>query len=364
MIPFIDLKMQQDRIRDKVEQRFRDVLDHGMYINGPEVKELENALVEFTGAKHAIAVSNGTDAILAALMAIGDDFEKKEEREVIVPDFSFFATAEMPALLGWKIVFADVDRRTYNLDPKSFESLITEKTKAVIPVSLYGQCADFEVINEIAKANDIVVIEDAAQSFGASLKGKKSCNLSTIATTSFFPAKPLGAYGEGGAIFTSDDELAQKLIKIRCHGENGRYNHELLGLNARLNSVQSGVLVEKLKIFPDELEKRNLVASRYSERLSSYTQVPYIAPDNISAWAQYTIQVDNRDSFQSKMKDLGVPTSVHYPRVMSENPVFKDLASTADVARSVSSRVISLPMHPYLDTQTQDKIIEAVKKSL
>ncbi|MCX7632915.1 MAG: DegT/DnrJ/EryC1/StrS family aminotransferase, partial [Turneriella sp.] len=260
---FIDLRSQQRRIRGEIERRIARVLDHGQYILGPEVRELETALAEFCGTKHCLTVASGTDALLIALMALnigpGD--------EVIVPPFSFFATAEVVALLGAKPVFADIDDKTYNLAPEKLEAAITPRTKAILPVSLYGQCADFDAINAIATKYALPVIEDAAQSFGASYKGRKSCNLSTIGCTSFFPSKPLGCYGDGGAIFTNDDALAEKMAWLRVHGQDRRYHHPLIGINGRMDTLQAAILLAKLQIFPEEITLRATIGRRYSELL-------------------------------------------------------------------------------------------------
>lgn len=361
MIPFIDLKSQYLKIKEKMDKRVLNVLDHGMYIMGPEIAELEAVLAKFTGAKHCISVSSGTDAQLMALMALdigpGD--------EVIVPDFSFFATAEVVLLVGATPVFIDINEKTYNLDSEQLEKAITKKTKAIMPVSLYGQTADFDKINEIAKKYQITVIEDAAQSFGAKYKGKRSCNLTFVAATSFFPSKPLGCYGDGGACFTNDDKLAEKLKCIRNHGQTGRYIHTYLGLNGRMDSIQAAVLIEKMSLFEEELNLRQDVAKRYGELLSGVVVTPKIEKNNFSAYAQYTIEVENRDAFCKKMHELGVPTAIHYPGTLSEQPLIKNnYTVNCPKSKLASEKVVSLPFGPYLGFETQKIIADAVKKSL
>lgn len=292
MIEFIDLKAQQALIKDKIEGGIQRVLAHGQYILGPEVSELEEKLAAFVGAKYCISVANGTDALQIAQMALGIG----PGDEVITPGFTYIATAETVALLGAKPVYVDVDPRTYNLDPVLLEAAITPRTKAIIPVSLYGQCADFDMINAIAARHGIPVIEDAAQSFGATYKGKRSCNLTTIACTSFFPSKPLGCYGDGGAIFTNDEDLAKVLRQIARHGQDRRYHHVRVGVNSRLDTLQAAILLPKLDIFPRELELREQVAQRYSRLLGdACIAAPFVEDHNVSAWAQYTVQVEVRD---------------------------------------------------------------------
>src|SRR5690554_5780605 len=310
---FIDLAAQQARIKQKIDANIQKVLAHGQYILGPEVSELEEKLAAFTGAKHCISVANGTDALQIAQMAFGIGIGPGDE--VITPGFTYIATAETVALLGAKPVYVDVCPKTYNLDPQKLEAAITPKTKAIIPVSLYGQCADFDAINAIANKYGIPVIEDAAQSFDASYKGKKSCNLTTVACTSFFPSKPLGCYGDGGAIFTNDDELAVVLRQIARHGQDRRYHHIRVGVNSRLDTLQAAILLPKLEIFAEEIQLRNQVASNYTQLLNEagVDTTPFIEEHNISAWAQYTVRVKNRDAVQQKLQEAGIPTAVHYP---------------------------------------------------
>lgn len=355
---FIDLAAQQVRIKDKIDAAVQKVFQHGAYILGPEVAELEQKLADFTGAKYCISVANGTDALQIAQMALGIG----PGDEVITPGFTYIATAETVALLGAKPVYVDVCRKSYNLDPAKLEAAITPKTKAIIPVSLYGQCADFDAINSIAGKYGIPVIEDAAQSFGASYKGKKSCNLSTIACTSFFPTKPLGCYGDGGAIFTNDDELAKVMRQIARHGQDRRYHHIRVGINSRLDTLQAAILLPKLEILNEEIELRNKVAGTYTRLLNDagINTTPYINDYNISAWAQYTIRVKNRDYIQHKLKGAGIPTAVHYPIPLNKQPAVSDKGVKLSVGDDVASDVMSLPMHPYID----DKVLFLIAKAL
>src|SRR5277367_3914191 len=304
---FIDLKAQYRGIKASIDGRIQSVLDHGQYVTGPEIGQMEEALAARTGAKHCIACSSGTDALLLAMMALGIG----RGDEVVTTPFSFFATAEIIALLGAKPVFADIDPITYNLDPSRLLAAITGRTKAILPVSLYGQCADMDAIAEIA--GDIPVIEDAAQSFGATYKGRQSCNLSPMGSTSFFPSKPLGCYGDGGACFTSDDELEAKMRMVRNHGQDRRYHHLTIGVNARMATIQAAVLLAKLEVFDEEVRRRAEVGARYKALLGGAVKTPRIRDGNTSVYAQYTIEVDARDEFQEQMKRLGIPTAVHYP---------------------------------------------------
>lgn len=358
---FIDLKKQYELIKSDVQAEINQVLDSGQYIMGSKVAELEGVLSNYTGSKHCIGVCDGTKALLIALMAL----DIKAGDEVIVPAFTFIATASMVALLGAKPVFADVDEKTYNLDPNKIEPLINNKTKAIIPVSLYGQCADFDAINAIAAKHNLAVIEDGAQSFGATYRGKHSCSLTTIATTSFFPSKPLGCYGDGGAIFTNDDELAQKIRWIRVHGQDKRYHHAVLGLNGRLDTLQAGVLLAKMRIFPQEVILRAQVAQRYNELFEGANcTIPFIAQGNTSVYAQYSLLVQDRAGLIKHLADNKIPTAVHYPIPLHKQPIFENNYHGQDLSLSerLASQVISLPMHPYLEHATQDQIVDAVKK--
>lgn len=360
MMEFIDLAAQQQRIKSEIDANIQKVLTHGKYILGPEVAELEEKLAAYTGAKYCITCANGTDALQIALMALGIG----PGDEVITPGFTYIATAETVALLGAKPVYVDVYENTYNLNVELLEAAITDKTKAIIPVSLYGQCADFDGINAIAAKHNIPVIEDGAQSFGASYKGRKSGNLTTISCTSFFPSKPLGCYGDGGAIFTSDDELAKILRQVARHGQDRRYHHIRVGVNSRLDTLQAAILLPKLAILDDEMRLRQEVAANYQRLFAEigFTATPYIETHNISAYAQFTVRVPNRDAVQTKLKEAGIPTAVHYPIPLNKQPA---VASDAilPVGDRVAEEVMSLPMHPYLDHNSLIKITQALTVS-
>lgn len=344
MIPFIDLAAQQERLRTDIETGIARVLEHGQYILGPEVAELEDKLATYTGAAHCITVANGTDALQIALMALGVG----PGDEVISPGFSYIATAEAAVLLGAKVVYVDIDPVSYNMDPTLLEVAITPRTKAILPVSLYGQPADFDSINTIAEKYGIPVIEDAAQSFGASYKGRKSCNLSTIACTSFFPSKPLGCYGDGGAIFTSDPDLAQVLRQVARHGQEKRYYHARAGVNSRLDTLQAAILLPKLAILDDEIGARQALARAYGAVIGNSRVVPpQIAPDRTSAWAQYTIRVEDRPAVQAALKTVGIPTVVHYPLPLNRQPAVADADAVLPAGDKAANEVLSLPMHPY-----------------
>lgn len=358
MIEFIDLKAQQALIKDKIDRGIQRVLSHGKYILGPEVEELERQLATFVGARYCISVANGTDALQIALMALGVG----PGDEVITPGFTYIATAETVALLGAKPVYVDVDAVTCNLDSSLLESAITARTKAIIPVSLYGQCADFDAINAIAAMYSIPVVEDAAQSFGATYKGKQSCNLTTLACTSFFPSKPLGCYGDGGAIFTNDDTLAAVSRQIARHGQDRRYHHVRVGVNSRLDTIQAAILLAKLEVFSSELTQRQKVADVYARLLAEVgIPAPLLMPGNTSAWAQYTIQVSDRDMLQRHLSEAGIPTAVHYPIPLNKQPAVADSTAVLPVGDRLSEKVLSLPMHPYLTEQQQRKISTALK---
>lgn len=355
---FIDLVAQQDRIKDKLNANIQKVLAHGQYILGPEVHELEEKLSAYTGAKYCITCANGTDALQIAQMAFGIG----PGDEVITPGFTYIATAETVAVLGAKPIYVDINPHTYNLNVEQLEAAITPRTKAIIAVSLYGQCADYDAINAIAAKYNIPVIEDAAQSFGARYKGKKSCNLTTVACTSFFPSKPLGCYGDGGAIFTNDEALATVIRQIARHGQDRRYHHIRVGVNSRLDTLQAAILLPKLEILDDEMQARQRVAETYNQLFNEadITTIPFIEAHNQSAWAQYTIQVDNRDEVQAKLKEQGIPTAVHYPIPLNKQPAVADANALLPVGDAVAERVMSLPMHPYLTQADQENIVKAL----
>lgn len=355
---FIDLNAQQQRIKAQIDAGIQKVLAHGKYILGPEVAELEEKLAAYVGAKYCISCANGTDALQIAQMALGIGAGD----EVITPGFTYIATAETVALLGAKPVYVDVDPKTYNIDAAKLEAAITPRTKAIIPVSLYGQCADFDAVNAVAQKYNLPVIEDAAQSFGASYKNRKSCNLTTIACTSFFPSKPLGCYGDGGAIFTNDDELAKVIRQVARHGQDRRYHHIRVGVNSRLDTLQAAILLPKLAILDDEISARQRVAENYTRLFNQagINSTPFIEAHNQSAWAQYTIQVDNRAEVQEKLKTLGIPTAVHYPIPLNKQPAVADSRIHLPVGDLIAERVMSLPMHPYLTSEEQQKIVQSL----
>ncbi|MDH5693879.1 MAG: DegT/DnrJ/EryC1/StrS family aminotransferase [Gammaproteobacteria bacterium] len=356
---FIDLKTQYKRIESEISKRVSAVHEHGRYIMGPEVTELEERLADYVGIKHCIGVASGTDALLIAMMAL----EIGHGDEVITTPFSFIATAETIALLGAKPVFVDIDPDTYNLDPALLDAAITTKTKAIMPVSLYGQCANYDEINRIAATYRLPVIEDGAQSFGASYKGKKSCGLTTIGCTSFFPSKPLGCYGDGGACFTNDDELATAMKQIRVHGQDRRYHHARIGINGRLDTVQAAMMLPKLDIFPEEVEARQRIGDQYSSLLKDIVKTPFIEEHNISVYAQYTIEVDNRELVQKTLSELGIPTAVHYPVPLNRQPALSETV-VLPISEEKAKRVMSLPMHPYLSDEDQKYVANALSQVL
>lgn len=360
-INFIDLKAQYNEYKEEINKEVLEVFSTAQFIGGEKLNSLENNLAKFTGSKYAIGCSSGTDALLLSLMALdigaGD--------EVITTPFTFIATAEVIALLGAKAVFVDIDEKSYNIDASKIESVITDKTKAIMPVSLYGQCADMDSINEIASRYNLPVIEDACQSFGATYKGKKSCNLSTIGCTSFFPSKPLGAYGDGGAIFTNDEELATKMRMLLNHGQNERYKHKYVGINGRLDAVQAAILNVKLKHFDKEVQTRAQIGNRYNELLEDANVItPSIQSENTSVYAQYSIRVQDRDSLIEKLTKDEIPTAVHYPVPLHIQEVFKNLEykkGDFPVSEQISSQIMSLPMSPYLTQEEQDFIVQSIK---
>ncbi len=365
-VQFIDLKTQYAELKDIINARIQKVLDHGQYIMGPEVRELEERLEAYTGAKHCITVSSGTEALLISLMALG----VKRGDEVITTPFTFVATAEVIALLGAIPVFVDVQPDTCNIDPALIEAAITPKTKAIIPVSLYGQVADMDEINAIAvRHGNIPVIEDAAQSFGATYKGHKTCNLSTIGCTSFFPSKSLGCYGDGGAIFTNDDALAKAMREIRVHGQERRYYHTRIGVGGRMDTLQCAVVLAKLDRFDWEIEQRIQAGKRYLKLLNDVSTVRQLTvrPDRTCVFGQFTIQVENREMVLEKLKAASIPTAVHYPVPLHRQPAYQALcriSGNLEHADTVAAKVVSLPMHPYLDIDTQKSIVRAVAEAV
>lgn len=371
-IPFIDLAAQQARIRDRVEASMRRTLDHGAYIMGPEVGELEKALADFCGARHAIGCSNGTDALALVLMAKG----VRQGDAVLCPSFTFAATAEVVAWLGATPYFVDIEADTYNMDPQSLKAAIAGakaaglKPVGVIAVDLFGLPADYDLIEPIAAENGLWLLCDAAQSFGATYKDRKVGTIGMATTTSFFPAKPLGAYGDGGAVFTDDDDMAELLRSLLFHGKGeDRYDNVRIGMNGRLDSLQAGVLLEKLAIFPDEIEARNRIAARYNEGFSNILVTPQIPADSTSVWAQYTLRAPghDRDAITAALKERGVPTAVYYPKPLHQQTAYKSfpvVGGALPVSERAAGEVFSLPMHAYLDDETQDFIIDQVRAVL
>jgi UDP-2-acetamido-2-deoxy-ribo-hexuluronate aminotransferase len=356
---FIDLKSQYRALKPSIDERIQRVLDHGQYIMGPEVKELEQKLCQYTGARHCITVSSGTEALLISLMALG----VKAGDEVVTTPFTFAATVEVIALLGARPVYVDIDPATCNIDVSRLEAAITPRTRAIIPVSLYGQVADMDEINAIAaRHGELPVIEDAAQSFGANYKDRKSCNLSTFGCTSFFPSKPLGCYGDGGAIFTNDDVLAQACREIRVHGQSQRYTHTRIGVGGRMDTLQCAVVLAKLERFDWEIERRKQLGAFYEtlirESCAGAVELLEVVDDRDCVWAQYTVKVDNRTLIQNGLKEAGIPTAVHYPIPLHLQPAYLDPAQPSfPVAEAMGQRVISLPMSPdLLESEQQDVI--------
>jgi UDP-2-acetamido-2-deoxy-ribo-hexuluronate aminotransferase len=362
---FIDLKTQYRALRDSIDARIQQVLDHGQYILGPEVLELETRLAAYTGARHCVTCGSGTDALQIALMAL----DLAHGDEVITCPFTFAATAEMIMLLGAKPVFVDVELDTCNIDARRIAAAITPRTRAIMPVALYGQPADMDEINAIAAGRGLAVIEDAAQSFGASYKGRKSCALSTIGCTSFFPSKPLGCYGEGGALFTDDDALARAFREIRHHGQERRYHHTRLGINGRMDTIQCAVLLAKLERFEWEIEQRGIVARRYDGLLAGLAPgaTPVVVkPDRTSVYAQYTLRCADRVCIERHLAGARIPTAVHYPLSLHQQPAYAGghAGESYPNAERLAREVLSLPMHPYLDTATQALVADAVRASL
>ncbi len=361
-LPFIDLKTQYELYKSEINREILGVLESTQFILGPQVTKLEENLANFTGSKHVISCSSGTDALLIALMAL----DIKAGDEVITTPFTFIATAEVIALVGAKAVFVDIDEETYNINPSLIEEAITEKTKAIIPVSLYGQCSNMDEINEIAKKHNLYVVEDGCQSLGATYKNRKSCNLSDIGCTSFFPSKPLGCYGDGGAIFTNDDLLAKKLRTISNHGQEERYKHKYIGINGRLDALQAVILNVKMKYFSDEIKAREEIGARYNRLLeNSAVTPPKILKDRTSVFAQYSILSKNRTELISKLNQAGIPVAVHYPISLHQQEAFAPLGykdGDFPVSEKISKEIMSLPMSPFLTKEQQDLVVNSIKE--
>jgi UDP-2-acetamido-2-deoxy-ribo-hexuluronate aminotransferase len=361
---FVDLKSQYAALRETIDARIQKVLDHGQYILGPEVRELEDRLAAYTGARHCITVASGTEALLIALMALN----VKPDDEVITTPFTFVATAEMIVLLGARPVFVDVEEDTGNIDASRIEAAITPRTRAIMPVALYGQPCDMDEINAIAARHRLPVIEDAAQSFGATYRGRKSCNLSTIGCTSFFPSKPLGCYGDGGAMFTSDDAIARACREIRAHGQESRYYHTRVGVGGRMDTIQCAVVLAKLERFDWERQRRIEIGGRYSElvnRPPTRARTLAVREDRDSVYAQYTVLVEERQEVQKRLKARGIPTTVHYPIPLHRQPAYSGSRTHDQCPASVrlAERVLSLPMHADLESRVQEEIVESLRQS-
>ncbi len=361
-IPFIDLKAQYQALRDPIAERMQKVLDHGQYIMGPEVKELEEKLAAFVGVKHCITVSSGTEALLIALMALGF----KPGDEVITTPFTFAATVEVIVLLGGVPVYADIEPDTCNIDASKIEALITPRTRAIMPVSLYGQVCDMDEINAIAaRHGNIPVIEDAAQSFGATYKNRKSCGLSTWGATSFFPSKPLGCYGDGGALFTDDDALAQAAREIRIHGQSQRYTHTRVGVGGRMDTLQCAIVLAKLERFEWELQRRREIGERYQHKLAGLPlERLAVRADRDCVWAQFTVMVEGRAELQTALTAAGIPTAIHYPKPLHRQPAYARPDLSLPQSEAAAARVMSLPMSADLSEAQQDAVVQALAQAL
>jgi len=360
-IDFANLQLQYQTYKDKIDSNIQAILNKSNYILGEEVDILEKELQNFTGAKYAISCSSGTDALLLAMMAI----DIQPDDEIITTPFTWISTAEMIALLKATPVFVDIEPDTYNIDANLIERVITKKTKAIMPVSLYGQPPDIEVIQAIANKYNLKVIIDGAQSFGSTYKNKKDSNLGDISITSFFPSKPLGCYGDGGAVFTNNEDYAKKIKLLRVHGQNKRYYHQYIGIGGRLDTIQAGILLAKLPYFAEELKKRQKVGDRYTGGLSNILKTPVIKPERSSSWAQYTLRVKNRDVLQLKLKEDGIPTSIFYPLPLHLQECFKYLnykKNIFPVSEKSAAEVISIPINAFISNKTVDFIIDSIKK--
>ena len=355
---FVDLKQQYQQYKTDIDAGIHRVLDHGRYVMGPEIGELEEALAQRVGVPHCITTASGTAGLEIALRALGVG----PGDEVITVPFTWISSAEVIGLVGARPVFVDIEPASYNMDFTKLEAAITPRTKAILAVSLYGQMPDYERINAIGAQQGIPVIEDGAQSFGATQRGRPSCGATTIGSTSFFPAKPLGCYGDGGALFTSDDGLAERMKTVRTHGGLQRHHHPYLGMNGRFDTLQAAVLLAKLPHFDEEIERRAVIGTRYSKGLGDAVEIPEVMPGNTHVYAQYTIRVRDRDSLKQALDRDGIPSAAYYPRCLHEQPVFAGCGNWGDfpVAEEASRKVLSLPMHPFLSEPDQERIINAV----
>lgn len=357
---FIDLKTQYQRYREEINAGIQRVLDHGQFVMGPEVAAIEETLARDAGVTHCLTAASGTDTLEIALRAL----EIGPGDEVVTVPFSWISSAEAIALVGARPVFVDIEPATFNIDIAKIEAAITPRTKALMPVSLFGQMPDYDAINALAEKHSLPVLEDGAQSFGATQRGRASCGVTTIGSTSFFPAKPLGCYGEGGALFTNDEELADRMRAIRNHGGLVRHHHPFVGMNGRFDSIQAAVLLAKWPHFAEELAARTRIAARYSSALADFCEVPTIAPGNTHTFAQYTIRLADRDKAIARLQAKEVPSAIYYPKCLHEQPVFAPLGYQAgDFPESerAAREVLSLPMHPFLDEATQDQVVAALR---
>ena len=360
-INFIDVRRQYELYQPEIDAQMRSILNEAAFIMGKQIAELEGQLAAYVGAQHAIACASGTDALQLVLMAYGI----KPGDEIITTPFTFIATAEVISLVGAKPVFADIRPDTFNIDPAKLKGLISPRTKGIIAVDIFGQCADYDEINKIAREHGLFVIQDAAQSFGAQYKGKMACSLADVGCTSFFPAKPLGCYGDGGMIFIDDEKMALVLKSLRGHGAGGhKYEHVRIGMNSRLDTLQAGILLAKFKHFPKEVELRNHVADYYTQHLKSVGDTPVVLPFNASVYAQYNLVVKDREALQKRLAHEGIPTAVYYPKPLHLQPAYADLGHKKGdfpVTEYVCDHILALPMHPFLTREEQDFIIAKVK---
>ena len=358
---FIDLKRQYLQYQSEIDREISEVLDTTQFIMGSKVAELERLLADYVGVRYGIGVSSGTDALLLALMA----YEVKHGDEIICPPFTFVATAEVVSLLGARPVFVDIDEKTYNINPSLIESQITRRTKGIIPVSLYGQVADMDSIRGVAQKHGLFVIEDGCQSFGATYKGKRSCGLPDVGTTSFFPSKPLGCYGDGGMVFTDDEAIAKKIQSLRSHGQERRYQHKYIGINGRLDTIQAAVLIAKFRHLEEEIKLRETRGAYYTEGLKEAVVTPYIEGHNTSVYAQYSIRTDRRDELSNYLNSKGVPTAIHYAVPLHLQEAFDYLGCKEGdfpVSEKISKEIISLPMSPFITQDEQNYVIERVRE--
>ncbi|HBG60799.1 MAG: aminotransferase DegT [Omnitrophica WOR_2 bacterium GWF2_38_59] len=357
---FIDLQTQYLEYKTEIDAQINDVISNASFIMGSKIEELEDILANYVGIKHAIGCASGTDALLLALMT----YDLQPDDEIITTPFTFIATSEVISFLKAKPVFVDIKEKSYNIDPKQIRNAITSKTKGIIAVDIFGQCANYDEINSVAQENNLFVIEDAAQSFGAEYKGKKACSLTDMTCTSFFPAKPLGCYGDGGMVFTNNDKKAEKLKSLRVHGKGShKYDNIQIGVNARLDTIQAAVLLAKFPHYKKEIELRNQKASYYTERLNDCVITPHVCAHNLSVYAQYSIRAKNRDQLQEHLNTKGIPTAVHYPRPLHLQTAFSFLGykkGAFPISEKVSNEIVSLPMHPFLTEKDQDKISEEI----